>query len=495
MRLRFWIGLTAVLVIAAGSVAAALVVHANDESSFHRMQREEAVRAARQAEAIASLSIGQLSSAAAFYQAEGRFSQREFGDIARPLLDQGVLKGTAFIPRVRGSERQAFEARTGAPIFKQGPGGIQIERRRAVYYPVAFAASGFGEGGPIGYDIASDPARARYLWEARDSGAGVASRPLRLLVGGLGVNVYWPVYRDGAPTATAAQRRAALVGFAGGAFHVSDLARTAIGALPTSSSFRLRIAKRTVIGADTALEDPARAQIHIADRTWVLVVRDPNRPDILLPLLLAGIGIAVAALLGALVMVWSRDERMRELQREASQDSLTGLKNRRRFEEELRAAMARGRRDRTTGALLMIDLDHFKRVNDTRGHQAGDRLIKEVAEVLRRRTRESDVLARLGGDEFAVVLPNCSRGEARVVAETIAEEIRAHRPVEDDLGPITASVGVAMFGDDPRLSFSSLVSEADTAMYAAKDGGRDRVRVFDPVTIRNDGADLDMLGF
>ena len=170
------------------------------------------------------------------------------------------------------------------------------------------------------------------------------------------------------------------------------------------------------------------APIHIADRTWLLVVRDPNRPDVSLPLLLAVVGISLAALLGALILVWSRNERMEELQRQASQDSLTGLKNRRRFEEELRAAMARGRRERTTGALLMLDLDYFKQVNDSHGHPAGDHLIEEIADVLRRRTRESDVLARLGGDEFAVVLPRCTPAEARVAADAIAAAIREHAP-------------------------------------------------------------------
>jgi diguanylate cyclase (GGDEF)-like protein len=109
--------------------------------------------------------------------------------------------------------------------------------------------------------------------------------------------------------------------------------------------------------------------------------------------------------------------------------------------------------------------------------------------VLRRRTRESDVLARLGGDEFAVLLPRCTPPEARVAAEAIANAIRDHRSVHEELGPITASVGVAMFGDDPRTSSESIVSEADTAMYAAKDGGRDGVRVFDPIAIRDDAPE------
>jgi len=161
----------------------------------------------------------------------------------------------------------------------------------------------------------------------------------------------------------------------------------------------------------------------------------------------------------------------------------------RRLTDYLRSEMARRRRDSGTGALLMIDLDHFKEVNDTHGHPAGDRLIEEVAQVLRRRARGGDILARLGGDEFAVVLPRITPAEAVVVAEALVGAIRRHEPTFDGVDPVTASIGVAMFGEDPRMSYATLVSEADTAMYAAKDGGRDGVRVFDVEAIREDAPD------
>jgi diguanylate cyclase (GGDEF)-like protein len=485
MRLRFWIGLTAVLLIAAGSVTAAVIVHNDDNGDFHKAQRDEAVRAAHQAEAVANLSVGQLSSAAAFFQADGHFSQHQFNIIAKPLMQQGALNAAAFIPRVPLSGRAAFERRRGAPIFEPTADGPQSAARRPAYFPVAYAVSDFGGAAPIGYDIAADPQRGPYMLRAGDTGKPVATGPVRLLIGGLGINVYRPVYRDGAPTATVAERRRALVGFAAGAFRVKDLAAAATATVPSAVAVQLRIAPGSVVGDKGQLEDAARVPIHVADRTWLLVIRDPNRPDVSLPLLLAVVGIALAALLGALIFVWSRNERMQELQREAGEDSLTGLKNRRRFEEDLRVAMARGRRERTTGALLMLDLDNFKQVNDSYGHPAGDHLIEEIAGVLRERTRESDVLARLGGDEFAIVLPRCSLAEAQVVAEAIADSIRDHRPGNDELDPITASIGVAMFGEDPRTSVESVVSEADTAMYAAKDDGRDGVRVFDPLAVRD----------
>jgi diguanylate cyclase (GGDEF)-like protein len=316
-----------------------------------------------------------------------------------------------------------------------------------------------------------------YLDAARDSGNPSATSVMPLIVGGAGINVYRPVYRDGAPTATVAERRAALIGFAAGAFRVNDLAASAISALPEGVDVQLRSGDDVVVGPAASLDDPAEAPITIADRTWVLVVHDPGRPNVGLPLLIAVFGLSVAALLGALVLIWSRGERMRVLQRQASQDPLTGLKNRRRFEEDLRIELARSRRNGTTGALLTLDLDNFKQVNDTLGHPVGDRVIEEIAGVLGGRTRETDVLARIGGDEFAIVLPNCDSEEAQRVGETIATAVREHVPQPPEVPRITISVGIAMFGTEPDAGIESLIAEADAAMYAAKATGRDKVRL------------------
>jgi diguanylate cyclase (GGDEF)-like protein len=341
----------------------------------------------------------------------------------------------------------------------------------------------------IGIDLGAEPERESFLRRARNTGNPVATPVIPLIIGGRGINIYRAVFRDGAPIATRAERRRALIGYAAGSFRVKDLASAAVGSLAGASDVQLRVGHKPVAGVPGQLDDAAIAPIHIADTTWLLVVRDPNRPEIVLPALLAVVGIALAALLGALIFVWSRNERMQELEREAGQDSLTGLKNRRRFEEDLRALMARSRRELTTGALLMIDLDNLKDVNDTHGHPAGDRLIEEIAGVLRRRTRESDVLARLGGDEFAVVIPRSGLAEARVIAEAISAAIREHRPEHAGVEPVTASVGVAIFGHDPRIGSATIVAEADTAMYAAKDAGRDCVRVFDPRALSEDARE------
>ena len=479
MRLRFWLGYAVVAAIAIGCVAIALVVHAREAENFEQTQHSEAVRSARQAEALAALSVGQLSSAAAFYQAESRFNRHEFNVVADSLLRSGALAATAFVQSVPGSDRRRFERNHGYPILDRSRlGNLRREGHQAAYFPLTYVATKVKPKvkTPLGYDLGSDPTRSADLLEARDQGEPAATPVIRLPLGGTGINVFRPVYRDGAPTATVAERRAALVGFATGAFKVSDLAAAATTALPDEVGVQLDEGGRIVAGPSLDRGEAAGAPFRIADRTWLLVVQDPNRPGVSLPVLIALVGIALAALLAALVLIWSRNERMQELQRQANQDPLTGLKNRRRFEEDLRTELARSRREGGEGALLMLDLDNFKQVNDTLGHPMGDRVIADIAGVLRKRMRETDVVARLGGDEFAIVLPRCDPAEAQVVGEEIGAAIRNRAPGEEAAPPITVSVGIAMFGPDVAADLESLEQEADGALYEAKRSGRDAVR-------------------
>ncbi len=178
-----------------------------------------------------------------------------------------------------------------------------------------------------------------------------------------------------------------------------------------------------------------------------------------------------------------------QLQYLADHDPLTGLFNRRRFEEELEREILSARRFETTGAVLVLDLDHFKLVNDSFGHAVGDELIAAVSEVLRHRVRESDVLGRMGGDEFAVVLPRSTPNQARQVAEELLSEIRedSETSVASGRRRVTASLGIAVFSSgEEGVDAQELLAEADIAMYDAKEAGRDRVVVFDPGSPRHE---------
>ncbi len=167
------------------------------------------------------------------------------------------------------------------------------------------------------------------------------------------------------------------------------------------------------------------------------------------------------------------------LQYLASHDPLTGLHNRSSFAAQLDTHAELVRRYGSDGALLLLDLDHFKYVNDTLGHQAGDQLIGRIAKVLAARLRESDVLARLGGDEFAALLPRATAQTAQRVAEDLLEAVRAERiGVPGTSGrTMTASIGIAMFEDDEGLSGEDVLVNADLAMYDAKEAGRNQLAV------------------
>ena len=169
-----------------------------------------------------------------------------------------------------------------------------------------------------------------------------------------------------------------------------------------------------------------------------------------------------------------------QLQHLADRDPLTGLFSRRRFQEELEREVSRARRHGRPGALLLLDLDGFKLVNDSFGHAAGDELLTRIGNALRNILRDSDVLARIGGDEFALILPDTDIAAGRVVAEKLIDAVREYGSVtrEDRRAAVTVSVGITLVSAGPALDAAKLLIEADLAMYHAKESGKDRIAVY-----------------
>ncbi|MEW6039063.1 MAG: EAL domain-containing protein [Pseudomonadota bacterium] len=164
----------------------------------------------------------------------------------------------------------------------------------------------------------------------------------------------------------------------------------------------------------------------------------------------------------------------------AHHDKLTGLPNRDFIHDSLRMAIAQARRYRRQIALLFIDLDHFKHVNDTYGHASGDELLQAVARRLRGCLRKEDTLSRMGGDEFTLLLQQVgSREEIRLIADRIVSSLKAPFEIAKHEVYIKASVGVSIYPDDGETP-ESLLKNSDAAMYHAKQDGRDCVRLFQP---------------
>ncbi len=164
----------------------------------------------------------------------------------------------------------------------------------------------------------------------------------------------------------------------------------------------------------------------------------------------------------------------------ANHDPLTDLFNRRRFEEELGEQLKRARIHGTAGAVLLMDLDGFKEVNDGYGHPVGDQLLVRVADELKGRLRQGDLLARLGGDEFAVLLPHASQEQAHAVAGRLVGSVRrAQLAVSGRTVNVTASLGIVYYPEH-GATVEELMSHADMALYRAKDAGGDRLHAYAP---------------
>jgi len=169
-----------------------------------------------------------------------------------------------------------------------------------------------------------------------------------------------------------------------------------------------------------------------------------------------------------------------ERTQQACTDALTGLHNRREFDDQLRKQIARSRRSGEVFSLLLADLDQFKAINDTRGHQAGDRALRETADLLRAAVRAEDLVARFGGDELAILMPGCAADAAREAADRLLKAVR-RAAIPTGPGPkVTLSIGCASYPEQ-GTDAATLIAGADRALYQAKRAGRDRLVLSLPI--------------
>ena len=168
-----------------------------------------------------------------------------------------------------------------------------------------------------------------------------------------------------------------------------------------------------------------------------------------------------------------------QLQQLSRTDRLTGLYNRGYWEESLKVAYARHQRYGNATSLVMLDIDHFKQVNDTYGHQAGDKVIEQVARLIREHERETDVAGRYGGEEFGVVLSDTDRIGGKVFAERLRKAVEGLEVLHNGQSiRFTISLGVADLSQ-PSINYADLIAWADHALFASKKAGRNRVTVYD----------------
>lgn len=226
--------------------------------------------------------------------------------------------------------------------------------------------------------------------------------------------------------------------------------------------------------------------------TLVILGRPPNEAE-MLKLLEAGVmdhltkPLSPALFVAKVKAVCERSRMQRELKNKlrfalenAATDSLTGLFNRRYFERRLKEESAHARRHKKPFSIVIVDLDHFKLVNDTYGHEDGDRVLEHVAETIVGALREDDVACRFGGEEFVLLLRSTTAAAARVVANRLRKTLSDKRiplGAKGEMKQITFSAGVAAADDRNDFDVDDIVARADQALYRAKRGGRNRVEM------------------
>ena len=254
-----------------------------------------------------------------------------------------------------------------------------------------------------------------------------------------------------------------------------ELKATTLGAIthPDDLDLGAESLKQLLAGEIPSLQVEKRYHHAWGHHVWVLVtssiVRDPRHRPLYVVTQVQDIS--------------ERKELAGRLEYVLNHDFLTGLLNRRQFELEVTKEAERAARYGVPGAVLLIDIDNFKDVNDTFGHRAGDDVLKGVAGLLKLRLRHTDLIARVGGDEFAALLTQTDAGRAQVVADEVVKALARETAVLADQSiHITASVGVAMFDG---LTDVEVLAYADIAMYEAKETGRNRFELYHP---RKDGS-------
>jgi len=423
------------------------------------------------------------------------------------------------VPHARKLEfERAVRAETsllvkGLPEFAIKPPGERPE------YAVLTYIEPMGKNIPAwGLDLNADPLRRSVIERARDTGQMASSSGVTLLRDGSAsvssTLLRLALYRGGGAPGSVEERQRLYWGMVGSTVRVGEMieatlskeilsrAQLQIYEISEGTAGGTLLFDSAASGAAATAPAPAEFSGHavthhlaVADREWRLRIVPRKDPVDLLDK--AGSAAILAALLAiSALLFWlmtsvavseSRGEELAQRNREAAllreklheqamHDKLTGLYNRHYVEEWFGLELRRAQRHGRPIAAIMLDVDHFKRFNDSFGHEAGDLVLRELAGALRRSTRGSDVASRYGGEEFLVLLPECPLDAALRKAEQLREEVAKLELRYDGrpLGPVSVSLGVASFPDHAKES-AELLRRADEALYLAKQAGRNRV--------------------
>jgi diguanylate cyclase (GGDEF)-like protein len=454
-----------------------------------------------------------LAVRALFAASPGEVTRAQFDSFAQQILaGHPAMLSMSWLPRVTRAERAAHEFKTvqdGVAGYRirtvTKDGTLSAAAENDEYVPVYYTSDKTDRSRILGLDLWDGGVRQRPLERARDEDRPAASEGFMLQSGEggkLGFFVVLPVYRSGAPHDTLEQRRRELVGFVQGVFQTDVMMKRIVAGLNTpvdlfifetssdrpAYSMHIQPARD---GAPPVWADPKSGPVwsgvlRMADATWRLTAT-PTATDLMSASVGWSILLAGLALTGIVIVFMHRLNRYtaqlagaHDAATELSYtDTLTHLANRRAFLDEMARAFENGKAGDRPFAVLYIDLDHFKDINDSLGHTVGDRLLEEVAVRIKDSVRADDLPARLGGDEFAVLQRNVSDvATAEALATRILDSFAAPFRIGSNELFVAASIGIWNSSNDPGTPESAL-AEADLALYRAKEEGRNCIRLHD----------------
>jgi diguanylate cyclase (GGDEF)-like protein len=398
---------------------------------------------------------------------------------------QGIGFSKLILPKDLAANIAAIRAE-GFPEYTVWPLG-----KRAIYTSIIYIEP-FRDRNlrAFGYDMFSDPVRREAMERARDTGQAALSGKVVLVqetktAVQAGTLMYVPVYRNGTPTDTLEQRRAAILGWVYSPYRMNDLMK---GILADESpahvaDFRLYEGKagtpsnllfQSTIHKPHKIRMPFKRTIQFSGQEWLLVF-EPATPLVNYTLTWATLvgGLAVSGLLcGLMLSLLHTKSCATQFENISNHDRLTQLANRAYLDRYLEHAASRAQANSEVVVLAFLDLNGFKAVNDSFGHEEGDAVLRSVAQSLREQCREGDLVARYGGDEFVVVFVASAANRQTTVARMKQVLSNAFEPIGQQLQglKVSAAVGISVY-PDPAPTIAQLLKTADQSMYRVKRHG------------------------